>query len=432
MINRYSVPEIERLFSDKTRFDTWLEVELAAAAAMAELGRIPAEAVAVCQTKTAETPLDPGRIREIERTTRHDVIAFLEHLAEIIGPEARWLHLGLTSSDVLDTALALQLTRAHAVVDEALAELTAGVADKALEHKETLCVGRSHGIHAEPTTFGLKLLGFFVQLRRDRARLNAAAAELRVGQLSGAVGVYTNLDPEVESRACARLGLTPAPVSTQILQRDRHAAYLQALALLGATLERLAVEIRHLQRTEVAEVREPFTSGQKGSSAMPHKRNPIVTERLTGMARLLRTNALAAVENVALWHERDISHSCVERIILPDSLHLAVYMLRKAAFVVDGLVVNAARMRTNLELSGGLLASSALLVELIRAGAERKRAYELVQRHALAAWEGAVDFRSAVEGDSELNELLESATIERCFDPRPRYIDETFSRTGLE
>jgi adenylosuccinate lyase len=432
MINRYSIPAIERIFSDRARFETWLEVELAAAEAMAELGQIPPEAVTVCRTKTAETPPDPGRIREIERTTRHDVIAFLEHLAEIIGPEARWLHLGLTSSDVLDTALALQLTRAHAVVDEALAELTAGVADKALEHKETLCVGRSHGIHAEPTTFGLKLLGFFVQLRRDRRRLSAAAAELRVGQLSGAVGVYTNLDPEVEARACARLGLTPAPVSTQILQRDRHAAYLQALALLGATLERLAVEIRHLQRTEVAEVREPFTSGQKGSSAMPHKRNPIVTERLTGMARLLRTNALAAVENVALWHERDISHSCVERVILPDSLHLAVYMLRKAAFVVDGLVIDAARMRANLELSGGLLASSALLVELIRAGAERKTAYELVQRHALAAWEGEVDFRSAVEGDDELTELLEAATIERCFDPRPRYIDETFRRVGLE
>ena len=432
MIPRYSVPEIERIFSDQARFETWLEVELAAAEAMAELGMIPAGAVEVCRRETDATPLDPARIREIERTTRHDVIAFLEHLAEIIGPEARWLHLGLTSSDVLDTALALQLTRSQAVVAAALDELLTALAARAVEHRETLCMGRSHGIHAEPTTFGLKLLSLHTQLRRDRERLEAAAAGLRVGQLSGAVGVYTNLEPRVEERACALLGLEPAPVSTQILQRDRHAAYLQALALLGAGLERLAVEIRHLQRTEVAEVREPFTAGQKGSSAMPHKRNPIVTERLSGMARLLRTNALAALENVALWHERDISHSSVERIILPDSLHLAVYMLRKATFVVDGLVVDAGKMRANLELSRGLSASSALLVELIRAGAERKRAYELVQRHALAAWEGEVDFRAAVEADGEITGLLDAAMIERCFDPRPRYLDETFSRAGLE
>ncbi|MBD3371968.1 MAG: adenylosuccinate lyase [Candidatus Coatesbacteria bacterium] len=432
MIPRYSVPEIERIFSDQARFETWLEVELAAAEAMAELGMIPAEVVEVCRAKTSETPPDPERIREIERTTRHDVIAFLEHLAEIIGPEARWLHLGLTSSDVLDTALALQLSRSHKVVAAALEELLTTLAARAVEHRDTLCVGRSHGIHAEPTTFGLKLLSLHAHLQRDRGRLEAAAAGLRVGQLSGAVGVYTNLEPRVEERACELLGLAPAPVSTQILQRDRHAAYLQALALLGAGLERLAVEIRHLQRTEVAEVREPFTAGQKGSSAMPHKRNPIVTERLTGMARLLRTNALAALENVALWHERDISHSSVERIIIPDSLHLAIYMLRKATFVVGGLVVDAARMRANLELSRGLLASSALLVELIRAGAERKRAYELVQRHALAAWEGEVDFRSAVEGDGEIAGLLDAATIEKSFDPRPRYLDETFKRAGLE
>ncbi len=431
MIQRYEIPEIRNIFSDEGKYKTWLEVELAAGEAMAELGVVPAEAIQTCREKTKGNPPDPARIAEIEQTTRHDIIAFLEHLAELIGPEARYLHLGMTSSDVLDTALALQITRAHRVLSASLDRLIEVLRKKALRYRDTLCVGRSHGVHAEPTTFGLKLATFYSQLRRDRERLSAASEGLRVGQISGAVGVYTTLNPEVEERTCGKLGLEPAPISTQVLQRDRHAAYLTALAILGADLERLAVEIRHLQRTEVGETFEPFTEGQKGSSAMPHKKNPIVTERITGMARLLRANAHAALENIALWHERDISHSSVERVIIPDSFHLAVYMLRKMTFIVENLVVDEDRMLENLQLTKGLLASSTLLVALIISGLERKDAYELVQRHALAASNGNTDFRSAVEADPEIKKHLDTKTIKYCFDPRPRYVDETFRRLGL-
>jgi adenylosuccinate lyase len=431
MIPRYEIPEIRAIFTDEARFKTWLEVELAVAEAMAELEIIPAEAVRVCRRKTEENPPDPARIAEIERTTHHDVIAFLEHLGETIGPEARWLHLGLTSSDVLDTATALQMTRAHRVLSAELEKLLTALAARALEYKDAPCVGRSHGVHAEPTTFGFKLAVFYAQLTRDRERLAAAARGIGVGKISGAVGVYTALSPEIEERTLEKLGLEPAPVSTQIIGRDSHAAYLGALAILGTGMERLAVEIRHLQRTEVAEVFEPFTEGQKGSSAMPHKKNPILCERITGMARLLRSYALAALENVALWHERDISHSSVERVIIPDSFHLAVYMLRKMTFVIEGLVVDVGRMEENLALTGGLTASSGLLVELIRAGLERKTAYELVQRHALAAWEGKGDFRTAIEKDPLVTEHLDRETVERCFDPKPRFIDATFRRLGI-
>jgi len=428
MIHRYEIPEIRKIFSDEGRFDTWLEVELAAAEAMAELGLVPAEAVRACRERAR---VNPERIAQIEETTRHDVIAFLEHLEEIIGPEARHLHLGMTSSDVLDTALALQIGRAHRVLLDDLEKLLSTLRGQALKYKETICIGRSHGVHAEPTTFGLKLAVSYAQFKRDHERLSATAEGLRVGQISGAVGTYTSLSPEIEERACAKLGLKPAPISTQILQRDRHAAYLAALAILGADLERLALEIRHLQRTEVAEAFEPFTKGQKGSSAMPHKRNPIVTERVCGMARLLRSNAHAALENVALWHERDISHSSVERVIIPDGFHLAVYMLRKMLFVVKGLVVDEKRMAENLALTGGLTASSGLLVELIRAGLERKAAYELVQRHALAAWEGKGDFRAAIENDPVVAGHLDREVVERCFGQKPGFIDVTYRRLGI-
>ncbi|OGD76771.1 MAG: adenylosuccinate lyase [Candidatus Coatesbacteria bacterium RBG_13_66_14] len=428
MIPRYEIPEIREIFSDEGRFNTWLEVELAAAEAMAELGLVPAQAVRVCRERAR---IDPKRIGEIEEITRHDVIAFLEHLEETVGPEARHLHLGMTSSDVLDTALALQIARAHRVLLDDLEKLLGALREQALKYKDTICIGRSHGVHAEPTTFGLKLAVSYAQFKRDHERLSATAEGLRVGQISGAVGTYTSLSPEIEERTCAKLGLKPAPISTQILQRDRHAAYLSALAILGADLERLALEIRHLQRTEVAEAFEPFTKGQKGSSAMPHKRNPIVTERVAGMARLLRSNAHAAIENVALWHERDISHSSVERVIIPDGFHLAVYMLRKMLFVVRGLVVDSGRMAENLALTGGLTASSGLLVELIRAGLERKAAYELVQRHALAAWEGKGDFRTAIEKDPVVAGHLDRETIERCFGQKPRFIDVTYRRLGI-
>jgi adenylosuccinate lyase len=428
MIHRYEIPEIGQIFSDEGRFRTWLEVELAAAEAMAELGLVPTQAVRVCRERAR---IDPERIARIEETTRHDVIAFLEHLEEVIGPEARHLHLGMTSSDVLDTALALQIQRAHRVLLADLEELLAALRERALKYKDTICIGRSHGVHAEATTFGLKLAVAYAQFKRDHERLSATAEGLRVGKISGAVGAYTTLSPEIEERVCARLDLKPAAISTQILQRDRHAAYLSALAILGADLERLAVEIRHLQRTEVAEAFEPFTKGQKGSSAMPHKRNPIVTERVCGMARLLRSYAHAALEDVALWHERDISHSSVERVIIPDGFHLAVYMLRKMVFVVRGLVVDEKRMAENLALTRGLTASSVLLVELIRAGLERRAAYELVQRHALAAWEGKHDFRTAVEGDPVIAGRLDRATLERCFGQKPRFIDVTYRRLGI-
>ncbi len=432
MIERYEIPEIRDIFSNKGKYEAWLEVELAAAEAMVELGEVPAAAVEVCKKKTTATPLNSERIDEIERRTHHDVIAFLEHLAEVIGPEARYLHLGMTSSDVLDTGLALQMLRAHEAVMAELNTLSDHLATQAKRYAETLTVGRSHGIHAEPTSFGLKLAGFLAQLQRDHARLEFAIKDLRVGQLSGAVGVYTNLDPKVEELTCEKLGLSPAMVSTQVLQRDRHAAYLAALAILGATLERLAIEIRHLQRTEVAEAMEPFAKGQKGSSAMPHKKNPILCERVTGMARLLRANAHTAVENIALWHERDISHSSVERVIIPDSFHLVIYMLRKMSFVIEGLVVNEEQMTRNLNLTKGLLASSVLLVEMISAGMERKAAYELIQKHSLAAWAGEVDFREAIEGDPDITGKLDGETIARCFDPKPRYIEETFKRVGLK
>jgi len=428
VIERYSRSPMKIIWTEESKLQNWLQIEVLACEAMSELGMVPRSAVDEIKQKAR---FDVERVKEIEDRTHHDVVAFLENLAENIGDASRYLHFGMTSSDVLDTALALQINRAHRVLLADLEQLLDTIRGQALKYKDTVCIGRSHGVHAEPTTFGLKLAVSYAQFKRDHERMSATAEGLRVGKISGAVGAYTTLTPEIEELTCAKLGLKPAPISTQILQRDRHAAYLAALAILGADLERLALEIRHLQRTEVAEAFEPFTKGQKGSSAMPHKRNPIVTERVAGLARLLRSNTHAAIENVALWHERDISHSCVERIIIPDGFHLAVYMLRKMIFVVRGLVVDEKRMAENLALTGGLTASSGLLVELIRAGLERKAAYELVQRHALAAWEGKGDFRTAIEKDPVVARHLDRKAIGRCFGQKPRFIDVTYRRLGI-
>jgi adenylosuccinate lyase len=388
MIPRYTRPELVALWSDGHRYETWLRVELAAAAAMEVAGSVPAGTAAAVRAKAAGK-LDAARILEHEERTRHDVIAFLTHVEELAGDPARWLHLGMTSSDVLDASLALTLVEA---VDEILAGLDllrAACRRRAEEHRATVAIGRSHGVHAEPITAGLVFAGFYAELGRARAALVAARTEIAVGKIAGAVGTYANLDPAIELAALTALGLRRETVPTQIVARDRHAGYFAALARLGTAVERIALTVRHWQRTEVGEATEAFGRGQKGSSAMPHKKNPILSENLCGIARLLRGYGAAALEDVALWHERDISHSSVERVIGPDATGLADFMVRRAAGLVDGLVVNAARMRANLELSGGLFFSEAVLLQLVRAGMARQPAYELVQRNALAAAEGA-------------------------------------------
>src|SRR5687768_13828528 len=388
------------IWSDEARLAHWLEVELAALDGWAETGTVPRDAVEAIRARAV--PPSPGRVAEIEAQTHHDVAAFVDAVAEQLGEEGRWFHYGLTSSDVLDTALALQLREAGALILDGLGRAIAAVTARAEEHRLTLTIGRTHGVHAEPTTFGLKLAGWAFGLERDRVRVTRALEGVRVGKLSGAVGTYSAADPEVERIACERLGLEPAPSSTQILQRDRHAEVLNALALLAATLERFALEIRHLARTEVREVEEPFGSGQKGSSAMPHKRNPIVSERICGLARVVRGAAVTGLENVALWHERDISHSSAERIVLPDAFFAVDYMLDRFAWLVQGLVVRPERMRENLDASHRLYFSQRLLLALVESGLSRDDAYRLVQRHAMRAWEEALDFPGLVRADSEI------------------------------
>ena len=400
VIARYSRPAMARIWSDEGRFARWLDVELAALDGWAETGAITVDVVE--EIRATATPPTPERVAEIEERTQHDVAAFVDAVAEQLGQNGRWFHYGLTSSDVLDTALALQIQDAGALVLEGVARTFEAVVRRAEEHRETLTIGRTHGIHAEPTTFGLKLAGWAFELDRDRARVHRALDGMRVGKLSGAVGTYSATDPEVERLACERLGLEPAPTSTQILQRDRHAELLSTLALVAASLEKFALEIRHLARTEVGEVQEPFRSGQKGSSAMPHKRNPVVAERICGLARVVRGAAVVGLENVALWHERDISHSSAERVVIPDAFLALDYMLDRFAWLVDGLVVHPERMRRNLEASRGLFFSQRLLLALVESGLPRDAAYRLVQRHALRAWDEEQDFRELVRADREV------------------------------
>jgi adenylosuccinate lyase len=423
VIDRYTRPALSALWSDSRRYETWLRVELAACEAMEAAGRVPRGTAAAVRERAAGK-LDAARIIEIETRTRHDVIAFLTHVEELAGEPARWLHLGMTSSDVLDASFAMLLREA---ADEILAgadELGAALARRAEEHKGTLMIGRSHGIHAEPITAGLVFAGFYSELLRARRALVIAKEEISVGKIAGAVGTYANLDPEIEVRALASLGLRPEVVPTQIVARDRHAGFFSALARLGTAVERMALTVRHWQRTEVREAMEAFGKGQKGSSAMPHKKNPILSENLCGIARMLRHYAGAALENVALWHERDISHSSVERVIGPDATGLADFMVRRAASLIDGLVVNADRMRENLELTGGLFFSEAVMLALVGKGMARQAAYELVQKHALTAAAsigrpvsaGTPGFRELLAGDPEISARLSAEELGRCFD----------------
>jgi adenylosuccinate lyase len=412
MIPRYSRPEMARLWSDENRFATWLEVEIAATEVLAERGVVPKEALAAIR---ARARFDVGRIEEIEREVQHDVIAFVSCVAESVGPEGRYLHFGLTSSDVVDTALSILMRDAIDLIRTDLVELMAAVRERAFRHKNAVMIGRTHGVHAEPMTFGLKLALWYAELGRQLDRLEHARATIAVGKLSGAVGTYSHLPPEVEEAVCARLRLQPALVSSQILQRDRHAEVLTTLALTAASLEKFATEIRALQKTEVREVEEPFGSGQKGSSAMPHKRNPVGCEQVAGLARLVRANALAALENIALWHERDISHSSVERVIVPDSFLALDHMLARFTRIVKGMTVDEARMRQNLELGRGLVSSGRLLLELTAHGMRREDAYRVVQGHAMEAWRTRGDFRERVLHDPELRAVLGEAEIADVF-----------------
>ena len=414
-----------RIWSEEAKLARWLDVELAALEAWAELGVVPRSAVdAIARSAVAPAP---ARVAELEAKTQHDVAAFVDAVAEQLGDEGRYFHYGLTSSDVLDTALSLQVREAGELVLAGLDRARAAVVPRAEEHRHTLTVGRTHGVHAEPTTFGLKLAGWAFALDRDHARLERALEGMRVGKLSGAVGTYSATDPEVERIACERLGLEPAPSSTQILQRDRHAELLSTLALVAASLERFALELRHLARTEVREVEEPFGAGQKGSSAMPHKRNPIVSERICGLARVVRGAAVVGLENVALWHERDISHTSAERVVLPDAFLAIDYMLDRFAWLVEGLVVRPERMRQNLEASHGLYFSQRLLLALVEAGSSRDDAYRAVQRHAMRAWEEGLDFPTLVRGDRELASRLDLDAV-FDLDVYTRHVDVVFER----
>ena len=414
MIERYSRPEMTKLWTMEARFGSWLEVELAVCEAWTRLGVIPEDAMAEIRTKAA---FDVARILEIEEKTRHDVIAFLTAVEEKVGESARFIHLGCTSSDIVDTANALLLVRAGQLILSDIDRVLAVLKDMALTHKDQLCMGRTHGIHAEPTSFGLKMTGFYAEFARHRERFAAAVENIRVGKISGAVGTYAHLSPELEELACGLLGLDVDPVSTQIIQRDRHAHYFTSLALLGGGVERLCTELRHLQRTEVLEVEEGFAKGQKGSSAMPHKKNPISAENLCGLSRLLRTNALASMENMPLWHERDISHSSVERVIMPDSTILADYILNRLAGLLKNLRVIPENMARNLEGSFGLFYSQRVLVGLLDAGLPRQKAYEMVQAPAMRSWDLRRSFKQEVLNDADIRSHLSLETLERLFDP---------------
>ncbi len=427
MIPRYTPSEMGQLWSDQRKYDMWLRVESAAADAMADHGLIPLEAARDIREKGK---VDAERVDEIERTTQHDVIAFTTAVAEHVGASARWLHFGMTSSDVIDTAHALQMQASTDLLLKDVSALLQVVRGRADEHRRTPMIGRTHGVHAEPMTFGLKLALWFAELVRDYNRLVRAREAISVGKLSGAVGTYAHLDPSIEQAVCDALGLTPAPVASQVVQRDRHAELLSALAITAASLEKFAVEVRGLQKTEIGEVAEPFAKGQKGSSAMPHKRNPIGCEQITGLARLVRGNAMAALENVALWHERDISHSSVERVIVPDSFCALDHMVRRFTRIVEGLVVYSERMRDNLERSRGVVFSGTVLLELASRGASREDAYVMVQRNAMRSHDESLDFKSLLLGDSEVMAVLSSDDISRAFDldVQLRHVDAIMDR----
>lgn len=430
MIERYTLPEMGNIWSEENKFSVWLKVELLACEAQNRLGIIPDEALQEIKTRAR---FDVARIQEIEKVVKHDVIAFLTNVAESVGPSSRYIHLGMTSSDLLDTSLACQLRQAGELLQRRLQELREAVAHRAREHKYTPCIGRSHGVHAEPTTFGLKLAVWYDELGRAEHRLQQAVDQAAVGKISGAVGTFAHIDPFVEQYVCEQLGLRPAPISTQIVQRDAHAYFLSTLAVIASSLDKFATEIRNLQRTEILEVEEYFSKGQKGSSAMPHKRNPITCERVSGLARIIRANALAALENVPLWHERDITHSSVERIILPDSTIALDYMLYQFKRIVENLLVYPDNMKKNLELTRGLIFSQSVLLALAQAGKTREEAYAMVQKHAMHSWKEKTDFKAAVTADAEIVAALGKDGVEACFDLQKnlRHVDTIFERVGL-
>ena len=427
MIERYTHPEMGRLWSDQKRYETWLQVELASVDALVEEGIVPADEARELRSKAN---FSVERINEIEKVTQHDVIAFTTSVAEFAGPSARWLHFGLTSSDVIDTAQALQMRDACDLILTLTDGLLASVQERAEEHRRTPMIGRTHGVHAEPMTLGVKLALWYAELVRDRGRIVRAREVVSAGKLSGAVGTFAHLPPSVEESVCRRLGLTPAPVASQVIQRDRHAELMATLAITGSTLEKMALEIRGLQKTEIGEVEEPFAKGQKGSSAMPHKRNPIGCEQIVGMARLLRGNLVAALENNALWHERDISHSSVERVILPDTFIALDHMLRRMTRIVAGMVVYPQRMIENLNRSRGVVFSGTVLLELARRGVSREQAYEWVQRNAMRSFHEAADFKTLLLADADVTRVLPAAEIERAFDlnEQLRHVDHIFNR----
>jgi len=429
MIERYSRPQMKRIWSDENKFDKWLKVEIAVCEAWAELGVIPREAV----PKIKRARVNLKRMEEILKETHHDITAFLGSVAESVGGESRFIHLGLTSSDVMDTALSLQLIESAELLSQDIKELISVLAQKAIAHKYTIMIGRTHGVHAEPITFGFKLALWVEEMRRNLQRLSEAKKTIAVGKISGAVGTYATLSPEVEEKACARLGLAPAPVSSQILQRDRHAQFVTTLAIIASSLEKFATEIRGLQRTETREVEEPFAPTQTGSSAMPHKRNPELCERICGLARLVRGYALTSMENLALWHERDISHSSTERIILPDSCLVVDYILPLFTSIMQGLQVYPQRMKRNLQSTRGLIFSQRVMLALINKGLSRQKAYELVQRNAMKAWKGNRSFLNLLKADPEVTAVLPPGELEQNFDEQYylRYIDDVFKRLGL-
>ncbi len=430
MIPRYARPAMTALWSPEHRYRIWFEIEAHAADAMADAGEIPREAAQIIRERGAAAQFEPLRVDEIEREVKHDVIAFLTHVSEIVGPEARFLHQGMTSSDVLDTCLSVQLKRASDILIEDVDRLLAALKRRAFEYKDAVTIGRSHGVHAEPTTFGLKLAGFYAEFARARTRLSAAREEISVCAISGSVGTFANVAPQVEAHVAHALGLKVEPASSQVIPRDRHAAFFTALAVVASSLERLATEIRHLQRTEVLEAEEYFSEGQKGSSSMPHKRNPVLSENLTGLARMVRSCATPALENVALWHERDISHSSVERFIAPDATITLDFALARAADVVDKLLVYPERMKENLDRTRGLVHSQRVLLALTQAGVSREDSYRLVQRNAMKAWRGEGDFLDLLKADPDVARSLDAGKLESLFDLgyHLKHVDTIFAR----
>ncbi len=431
MIDRYTRPEMGSIWTDQNKFDTWLQVEIAACQAQEELGRIPK---GITQEIRDKASFNVDRILEIEASVKHDVIAFLTNVGEYVGPNSRFIHLGMTSSDLLDTALALQIKQAAKIIDQDIQNILEVLKRRALEHKNTPCVGRSHGIHAETTSFGLKFALWYDEMQRNYRRFKQAEKAAAVGMISGAVGNFTFIDPKVEERVCELLELEPASVSTQVIQRDVHAEFINALTFIGCAIEKIAVEIRHLQRTEVLEAEEPFTKGQKGSSAMPHKRNPIASENLTGAARLLRSYSISAFEDIALWHERDISHSSVERVIFPDSCIITDYALARLTRVLDNLVVYPDKMKANLNLTKGLIFSQAVLLALTEGGIAREEAYKIVQENAMKCWQEELNFKEMLLKDERVLKIISTKQINDCFDAKNalNQVDFIFKRVGIQ